>query len=232
MIRINRSLGVISICLSLMAPAHAAESPSFERDVRPILSRYCFKCHGPDEGQRQSGLRLDVRDAAIKSADSGKVAIAPSKPDASELLRRINLPDGSEDKMPPASTKFELTAEQRDILKRWIANGAEYRPHWAFVAPQRPALPKVRDANWPRNGIDHFVLARLETEGLKPSPQADRHTLARRVFLDLIGVPPTPDEADEFVNDPSPNAYERLVDRLLASPTYGERWARRWLDLA
>ena len=210
----------------------AADAPSFERDVRPILSRYCFKCHGPDEGQRQSGLRLDVREAAIKSADSGKVAIAPSKPDASELIRRINLPDGSEDKMPPASTKFELTAEQRDILKRWIASGAEYRPHWAFIAPQRPVLPKVRDANWPRNGIDHFVLARLEMEGLNPSPQADRHTLARRVFLDLIGVPPTPTEADDFVNDASPDAYERLVDRLLASPTYGERWARRWLDLA
>ena len=224
-------IGAIGLCL-WASSVLAADAPSFERDVRPILSRYCFKCHGPDEGQRQSGLRLDVRDAAIKSADSGKVAIAPSKPDASELIRRINLPDGSEDKMPPASTKFELTAEQRDILQRWIASGAEYRPHWAFVAPQRPALPKVRDATWPRNGIDRFVLARLESEGLKPSPQADRHTLVRRVFLDLIGVPPTPDEADEFVNDASPDAYERLVDRLLASPTYGERWARRWLDLA
>ncbi len=232
MIRIIFSLSVISICWSMMAPLRAAEPPSFERDVRPILSRYCFKCHGPDEGQRQSGLRLDVRDAAIKFADSGKSAIVAGKPETSELIRRINLPDGSEEKMPPASTKFELMAEQRDILKRWIANGAEYRPHWAFVAPRRPALPKVRDATWPRNGLDYFVLARLETEGLKPSPPADRHTLARRVFLDLIGVPPTPAQADEFVNDSSPDAYERLVDRLLASPAYGERWARRWLDLA
>ncbi len=212
--------------------ARAADAPSFEREVRPILSRYCFKCHGPDEGQRQSGLRLDVRESAIKSADSGKLAIVPGKPDTSELIRRINLADGSEEKMPPASTKFELTAEQRDILKRWIASGAEYRPHWAFVAPKRPVLPKVRDTSWPRNGIDHFVLARLEAEGLKPSPPADRHTLARRVFLDLIGIPPTPTEIDEFVNDPSPNAYEQLLDRLLASPSYGERWARRWLDLA
>ncbi len=221
------------LCLSFaLTHARAADAPSFEREVRPILSRYCFKCHGPDEGQRQSGLRLDVRDAAIKAADSGKVAIIPGKSDAGELLRRINLPDSSEEKMPPASTKLELTAEQRDILKRWIAAGAEYRPHWAFVAPKRPALPKVRNTNWPRNGIDHFVLARLEAEGLKPSPQADRYTLARRVFLDLIGIPPTPAEVDEFVNDPSPDAYERLVDRLLASPTYGERWARRWLDLA
>ena len=221
------------LCLSFaMTHARAADAPSFEREVRPILSRYCFKCHGPDEGQRQSGLRLDVRDGAIKSADSGKIAIVPGKLDAGELLRRINLPDGSEEKMPPASTKFELTAEQRDILKRWIAAGAEYRPHWAFVAPKKPALPKVRDTNWPRNGIDHFVLARLEAEGLKPSPQADRHTLARRVFLDLIGIPPTPAEVDEFINDSSLDAYDRLVDRLLASPTYGERWARRWLDLA
>ena len=228
-----RTLAAIAIVLNIVAlPLRAADAPSFERDVRPILSRYCFKCHGPDEGQRQSGLRLDVRDTAIKSADSGKSAIAPGKPEASELLRRINLPDGSEERMPPASAKFELTAEQRDILKRWIANGAEYRPHWAFVAPKRPALPKVRDATWPRNGIDHFVLARLETEGLKPSPPADRHSLARRVFLDLIGIPPTPAETDEFLSDSSPDAFERLVDRLLASPAYGERWARRWLDLA
>ncbi len=232
MTQFNSRMAVLLIGWGLMTPLGAAEPPSFERDVRPILSRYCFKCHGPDEEQRQSGLRLDVRDAAIKPSDSGKVAIAPSKPDASELIRRINLPDGSEEKMPPASTKFELTAEQREILKRWIASGAEYRPHWAFVAPKRPAIPKVRDASWPRNGIDHFVLARLEAGGLNPSPQADRHTLARRVFLDLIGVPPTPTEADEFVNDASPDAYERLVDRLLASPAYGERWARRWLDLA
>ena len=223
----------IALWLSLIgAQVRAADVPSFEREVRPILSRYCFKCHGPDEGQRQSGLRLDMRDAAIKAADSGKVAIVPGQSDASELLRRIHLPDGSEEKMPPASTKFELTAEQRDILKRWIAAGAEYRPHWAFIAPKLPGLPKVRGSNWPRNGIDHFVLARLEAEGLQPSPQADRHTLARRVFLDLIGIPPTPAEVDEFINDSSLDAYERLVDRLLASPTYGERWARRWLDLA
>ncbi len=221
----------MGLCL-WTSSALAADAPSFERDVRPILSRYCFKCHGPDEGQRQSGLRLDVRDAAIKPADSGKSAIVPGKPETSELLRRINLPDGSEEKMPPASTKFELTVEQRDILKRWIASGAEYRPHWSFVAPKRPALPRVRDTNWPRNSIDQFVLARLEAEGLKPSPQADRHSLLRRVFLDLIGVPPTPAETDEFISDSSAEAYERLVDRLLASPAYGERWARRWLDLA
>ena len=229
----NHIAGWMVMCLSLsLRTADAADAPSFEREVRPILSRYCFKCHGPDEGQRQSGLRLDVRESAIKSADSGKPAIVPNKPETSELIRRIDLPDGSEERMPPASTKFELTVEQRGIFKRWIASGAEYQPHWAFVAPKRPALPQVRDASWPRNGIDQFVLARLEAEGLKPSPPADRHTLARRVFLDLIGIPPTPSEVDEFVNDSSPNAYGQLVDRLLASPAYGERWARRWLDLA
>jgi hypothetical protein len=224
-------IAALSFCW-IVAPLRAAEGPSFEREVRPILSRFCFKCHGPDEGQRQSGLRLDVRERAVRDADSGRRAIVPGQPNASELLRRIHLPDGSDEKMPPASTKLELTGEQREILKRWIAAGAEYRPHWAFVAPRRPPLPAVRMASWPRNGIDRFVLARLEAEGLQPSAPADRHTLARRVFLDLIGVPPTPEEADEFVNDASPDAYERLVERLLASPAYGERWARRWLDLA
>lgn len=224
---------LLSLTFGVFAEAEAQPTgSSFEKDVRPILSRFCFKCHGPDDQQRQGGLRLDVRDAAIQAADSGKAAIVPGQPASSELLRRIALPDGDDEKMPPASTKMEMTAEQRDILKRWIAAGAEYRPHWAFVAPKRPALPKVRNENWPRNGIDYFVLARLEAEGLRPSPPADRETLARRVFLDLIGLPPTPSDVDEFANDSSPDAYERLVDRLLASPAYGERWARRWLDLA
>ena len=134
--------------------------------------------------------------------------------------------------MPPPATKNPLTDAEKQILKRWIAAGAEYKPHWAFVAPKQAPLPKVKQADWPRNPIDHFVLARLEAEGLRPSPQADRYTLIRRVYLDLIGLPPTPEEVDAFVNDDSPDAYERLVDRLLASPHYGERWARRWLDLA
>lgn len=212
--------------------AFGDDGPLFDRDVRPILSRFCFKCHGPDELQRQGGLRLDVRDEAVKPVESGKIAIVPKQPNTSELLRRIELPSESDEHMPPLSTKLEMTAEQRDVLKRWIAAGAAYRPHWAFVAPVRPALPQIRDVNWPRNGIDHFVAQRLEKVGLKPSPMADRQTLVRRVFLDLIGLPPTPEEADEFVNDQSRDAYERLVDRLLASPAYGERWARRWMDLA
>jgi hypothetical protein len=210
----------------------AEETPTFNRDVRPILSRYCFKCHGPDDAQRQGNLRLDVRDAAITPADSGKRAIAPKQVEASELLRRINLPPDSDERMPPVSTNWQLTAEQTAILRRWIAAGADYETHWSFVPPKRPNLPTVRQRHWPQNGIDHFVLAQLEARGLEPASPADRATLARRVHLDLIGLPPTPDDIAEFLRDESPDAYERLVDRLLASPAYGERWTRKWLDLA
>lgn len=215
-------------------PAEAA-SPSptveFQRDVRPILANHCFKCHGPDESARKAGLRLEARDTALAPAKSGKPAIVPKQPEASELIRRITTTD-EDDRMPPAATKRPLSAEQKLILQQWIAAGAEYQPHWAFTPPQRPALPEVRQKEWPRNPIDTFVLARLEREGLTPSPPADRYQLMRRVYLDLIGLPPMPEEADAFINDPAPGAFERLVDRLLDSPHYGERWARRWLDLA
>jgi mono/diheme cytochrome c family protein len=211
--------------------AAASAKVDFTRDVRPILAGHCFKCHGPDEGTRKAGLRLDVRAEALKPAKSDAVAIVPGQPDQSELVSRIFTAD-EDDLMPPPATKHPLTAEQRELLKRWIKEGAEYQAHWAFVAPQQVALPKVREKNWPRNAIDHFVLARLEREGLKPSPRADKYTLVRRLYLDLTGLPPTPAEADAFVNDSSPTAYEHLVDNLLASPHYGERWARRWLDLA
>lgn len=210
--------------------APAAAKVDFLRDVRPILANHCFKCHGQDEAARKAKLRLDVRDVAMNLAKSGEVAIVPGKPDKSDLVRRIFAED--DDQMPPPAAKRPLTPEQKEILKRWIAEGAEYKPHWAFIKPAQPPLPEVRDKAWPQNAIDHFVLARLEKEGLKPSPRADKYTLARRLYLDLIGLPPTPAEADAFVNDASQNAYERLVDKLLASPHYGERWARRWLDLA
>ena len=198
--------------------------PDFAREVRPILAKSCFKCHGPDETTRKAKLRLDVPGGA-------KGVIVPGKPDQSELIARVCSGD-SDTVMPPPSTKITLTAEQKEILKRWIAAGAHYQQHWAFVPPQAVAPPPVTRVSWPRNPIDRFVLARLEKEGLRPSPAADRHTLIRRVSLDLIGLPPTPAEVDAFVADDSPNAYEKLVDRLLASPHYGERWARRWLDLA
>ncbi len=214
------------------AAAPATTAPDFLRDVRPILSSYCFKCHGPDDATRKGGVRLDLRDAALLPGKSGDVTIVPGQPDKSAVIRRIFSTDEDE-LMPPASVKHPLDAAQKDILQRWIAAGAEYRPHWAFapIHPQTP--PKVSKAGFElRNPIDAFVADRLAKEGLKPSPQADRLTLARRVSLDLVGLPPTPEEADAFAADRSPEAYERLVDRLLSSPRYGERWARKWLDLA
>ncbi len=211
--------------------AASGDGPDFTREVRPVLSRNCFKCHGPDDAARKSKLRLDVRDAAIQPAKSGAPAIVPGKPAASELVNRIFAADPDE-VMPPPSTKHQLTSAEKETLKRWIKAGAEYKEHWAFVPPQQGALPSVKQSAWPRNAIDHFVLARLEAEGLSPSPPADRYTLVRRACLDLIGLPPTPAEAEAFVNDSSADAYEKLVDGLLASPHYGERWGRRWMDLA
>jgi Protein of unknown function (DUF1553)/Protein of unknown function (DUF1549)/Planctomycete cytochrome C len=203
----------------------------FQREVRPILSHICFKCHGPDDNARKANLRLDVREAAIAPAKSSKIPIVPGRADQSELVRRIFSSD-PDDLMPPPESKMALASGQKTILRKWVAAGAEYTPHWAFVAPHKSPLPAVQDASWPRNAIDYFVLARLEKEGLKPSPEADRYELARRVYLDLIGLPPTPEEVEAFLKDQGPRAYETLVDRLLASPHYGERWARRWLDLA
>ena len=213
---------------STTAAPHAV---SFSDQVRPILARHCFKCHGPDEKGRKAKLRLDVEAAAKNPASSREPAIMAGKPDESELVRRIFSED-AEERMPPRSANSQLSAAERQTLKLWIAEGAKYDVHWAFQKPVKPAIPKVREPGRVRNPIDAFVLARLEREGLKPSPEADRATLLRRVSLDLIGLPPTPEEVDAFVNDPSPDAYERQVDRLLASPHYGERWARRWLDVA
>jgi hypothetical protein len=210
--------------------ATATGEDFFTSKVRPILAKHCFKCHGPDDKARKARLRLDVREEAIKKARSGGRPIVPGRPEQSELVTRIFAED--EEVMPPPRAKLALSGEQKEILKKWIAGGAKYTAHWAFLAPRRGPLPSVKNAAWPGNPIDVFILARLEKEGLAPSPEADRYTLARRLYLDLVGVPPTPAEADAFVRDRSPDAYERLVDRLLASPGYGERWARRWLDLA
>ena len=207
-----------------------AEDVDFNRDIRPILAGRCFKCHGPDEGDRQAGLRLDKRDGAT-AAREGIRAIAPGKPESSELLRRVRAADPSE-RMPPPGNGEPLDPGKIGMLERWISEGAPYARHWAFVAPSRPPVPAVRDAAWPRNEIDRFILHRLERERLAPSPEADRYALARRASLDLTGLPPTIDEVDELAADASPDAYERYVDRLLAKPSYGEHWARLWLDLA
>jgi hypothetical protein len=213
------------------AATAAPPSVDYNRDIRPLLSRYCFACHGSDEQHREAGLRLDRRESALKPLDSGFTAITPGQVDDSELYLRISSDEASE-RMPPAATGTRLTAAQIELLRRWIAEGAPYAEHWAFVPPQRPALPPVQDKTWPKNGIDYFIQAKLEQHGLSPRPEADRHALIRRASFDLRGLPPTPAEVDRFVHDSHPEAYARLLDRLLADPAYGERWARVWLDLA
>ena len=221
--------------LALAFPAAAAPAPDFQREVRPILSRQCFACHGPDEHARKANLRLDLRDAALAPAKSGQRAVVPGKPEQSELVRRITSTDHNK-LMPPPETKKQLTAAEADTLRRWVTGGADYQPHWAFIKPQQAALPKVKQTTWPQNAIDLFILARLEQEGLKPSAPADDYSLVRRLYLDLIGLPPTPEEADAFVKSVQignrQSAIANLADKLLASPHYGERWARKWLDLA
>jgi uncharacterized protein DUF1553/uncharacterized protein DUF1549/cytochrome c len=216
----------------------SAEQVDFQRQIRPILSENCFTCHGPDDGSRKAKLRLDVREDALKGGVSGEPAIVPYKPYASVLLRRITSADANE-VMPPPKTKKKLSAQQVELLRKWIETGADYKMHWAFVAPRRPTLPlsiaqadRGQASSWIRNPLDEFVFARLEREGLKPSPGANRETLLRRLSLDLIGLPPTIEEIDAFLADPAPNAYEKQVERLLKSPHYGERWARHWLDAA
>ncbi len=222
---------ILFIAVALTCTSSLRADDFFAREVRPILAGHCFKCHGPDDQARKAKLRLDRREDALRAGRSGHKAIVPGKPEASELVARIS-GDDHDTLMPPPSAKLPLSAAQKKTLERWIREGAQYTTHWAFVAPKRPAFPVLKNRTWARNPIDTFVLSRLEKEGLAPSPEADRYTLARRVALDLVGLPPTPEEADAFVNDARPDAYDRFVDRLLSSPAYGERWARRWLDLA
>ncbi|TXT35886.1 MAG: Uncharacterized protein FD138_1183, partial [Planctomycetota bacterium] len=216
----------------------AAERPSFNRDIRPILSDTCFQCHGPDEKQRKAGLRLDVREIAVKLAESGATAIVPGKPNESELIKRL-LSDDDSLRMPPANSGKKITPAQIELLKRWIADSAEYQGHWAFIPPTRPLHPADspkaegrKPVSFSANPIDAFIQARLARENLQRSPEADRVTLIRRVSLDLTGLPPTPSEVDAFLADTSENAYEKVVDRLLKSPRYGEQMARQWLDYA
>jgi len=198
----------------------------FNRDIRPILSENCFYCHGQDGQKREADLRLDDRAAALEAG-----AIVPGDPGASTMLERIHSTD-PDVQMPPPNSNRRLSDAQKKLLDRWIKDGAEYAEHWAFTAPVRPTPPAVQQADWPRNDIDRFVLATIEAAGLKPSPEADRATLIRRLHADLTGLPPTPEEVDAFVADADPQAYDHLVERLLASPHYGERMALPWLDAA
>jgi mono/diheme cytochrome c family protein len=223
-------LGLTGLFVGVRSAA-AAAPVDFSREVRPILSKHCFACHGPDAAGRASKLRLDRRDSVIATGKQGRAAVVPGAPDKSELVRRIGSTD-DDDRMPPPEAKNPLTPAQVATLKRWVAEGAPYADHWAFVKPRRPALPPVKDRGWVRNGIDTFVLARLEKEGLKPSPEADRYTLLRRASFDLRGLPPSPQEVAAFEKDAAPDAYEKAVDRLLEDSAFGERWARMWLDLA
>lgn len=203
----------------------------FNRDIRPLLSNNCYQCHGPDAAERQAGLRLDSREDAFAELESGERAIVPGDVKASALVARIETTDDSM-RMPPIESGKSLSPTEIELLKRWIAEGAPWKEHWSFVTPDRPELPQVKDASRLVNPIDYFIAARLEQEGLSLSPPADKITLLRRVTLDLTGLPPTPAEIDDFLADNSPNAYEKVVDRLLSSSRYGEHMARYWLDLA
>jgi hypothetical protein len=211
-------------------PATAQRRLDFNRDIRPILSDKCFACHGPDATAKRITLRLDS-EAAAKADLGGHRAIVPGDVAKSELVRRITATDEAE-RMPPSYAPHKLSAQEIETLTEWVKQGAPWQQHWAFIPPVRPALPAVKNKAWVRNAIDAFVLARLEKEGLQPSPEADRATLLRRVSLDLTGLPPTLAELDAFLNDTAPNAYEKVVDRLLSSPRYGERMAFKWLDAA
>jgi hypothetical protein len=225
--QIRPCLAGIGLLLAL-AGSPAAAGVDFGRDVLPILSDHCFRCHGPDGRARKAGLRLDTEQGALRKTDP---VIVPGKSSQSELGRRIRSADPNE-VMPPPKANRKLTGQQIELLQRWIDEGARWGKHWAFEKPLRPALPVARARAWPRNAIDFFVLARLEAEDIAPSPEAPRETLIRRVTLDLTGLPPTPQEVDAFLADSSPGAYEKVVDRLLASPHYGERMAWDWLDAA
>jgi hypothetical protein len=215
-------------------PRVSAAEPAplqFNRDIRPILSQACFQCHGPDDKKRDSDLRLDTREGAIADL-GGYAAIVPGKPEQSKLLERVTAHDVAELMPPPESKKPRLTEPQIKTLTRWIKEGAEYQGHWAFQALADLQPPEIKDKAWTRNAIDRFILQKLEQEGIKPSAPADRATLIRRVYLDLLGLLPSPEEVTAFVDDKRPDAWEHLIERLLASPHYGERWGRHWLDQA
>ncbi|MBI1901273.1 MAG: DUF1549 domain-containing protein, partial [Planctomycetia bacterium] len=226
------SLVCAFLCLAAF-PAWAAEPDDKVpfTQVRSVFAKNCFACHGPDSDARQAGLRLDVREVATSKLESGAIPIVPGNPAASELFRRISSTD-PEVRMPPADSGHDLKPEQIQLIERWLKQGAAYEPHWSLVAPVRPKLPTVKDPSWATGPLDYFILARLDRAGLSPGREADRYALARRLSLDLRGLPPSPEEVEAFVHDERPDAYERLVDRFLADPAYGERWARMWLDLA
>ncbi len=239
MSRLSFWIAAMATLWTAVAVAQVPQTVRFNEHVRPILANHCWSCHGPDEASRQGGLRLDLRSSAIAKADSGRVALDPGRPDASELVARINAHD-EDCVMPPPAAKKPLTEVQKNILKRWIEQGAEYAGHWAFNPPNRPAVPTVKHQSWVRHPLDAFILQKLEDSKLRPSPEASAGTWLRRVTLDLTGLPPSIQELDEFLAECGDGksvqqierAYEQVVDRLLKSPRYAERMAMLWLDAA
>ncbi|HTI49910.1 MAG TPA: DUF1549 domain-containing protein, partial [Planctomycetaceae bacterium] len=222
MVCVGTPVRTVIVCVAValsgaqsVSAGDASAKVDFNRDVRPILSKACYNCHGPDAAHRKAGLRLDDREAALKELETGSKAIVPGKSSDSELYLRITSTDESA-RMPPKGSGHELTPTQIATIARWIDQGAPYAGHWSFSRPQRPPLPTVLDKAWPRNGIDVFVLAHQEAAGLHPSPEADRFALIRRLSLDLRGLPPTPAEIHAFVADQSTDAYEKVVDAFLA----------------
>jgi len=228
---LNASRALIAGLVLTIAWALAEDAKvGFNRDIRPIMSDTCFRCHGPDKRSRMAGMRLDIRDEAIKATKSGAIPIVPGKPEQSAIIDRIFASDPAR-AMPPEYVHKELTAAQKETIRRWVAQGAEYEGHWAYVPVRRPPVPEAAGArSLIRNPIDAFIQSRLAREGLEPSPEADRRTLIRRVSLDLTGLPPTPEEVNAFLSDSSPDAYDKVVGRLLASPRYAEKQAVHWLD--
>ena len=222
---------VLIFAPSLSAQDIPSGSLGFKRDIRPILGDYCFTCHGPDAATREGGFRFDVKNSAFGEADSGEHPIVPGDIHASEMIRRMRSTDESE-MMPPPEVRKRPTTAQVDLIEKWILEGATWREHWAFKAPERPEPPAVKHSGQVRNPIDQFVISKLESMNMQPAAEADKTTLVRRLFLDLTGLPPTPEQVDEFLADESADAYERLVNRLLASPNYGEHIATSWLDAA
>jgi mono/diheme cytochrome c family protein len=220
--------GVTVRAVQNTAPARQID---FNRDIRPILADRCWSCHGPDAPAKKIKPRLDSEGAATADLGGGRRAIVPGNPEQSQLVRRITSGDEMM-RMPPVDSGRKLTQTEIDLLVEWVRQGARWQHHWSFITPIRPLLPRVKNKEWPKNAIDQFVLERLEREGMEPSPEADRATLIRRVSLDLTGLPPTRGEVEDFLNDKSPDAYEKVVDRLLANPRYGERMAFSWLDAA
>ena len=228
---------VVGCLIALFGRQVVASEPKavdFNRDIRPILSDNCFACHGPDEANRKSGLRLDRPEQFIVPGESGEVAIVPGRPSASNLINRVTSTNPDLVMPPPSSKKGALTKDQITLLDRWITQGAEYTSHWAFKTPVRPQVPNFseNESNWVRTPIDAFILAKLKAEGLTPSIPADRITWLRRLTLDVVGLPPSISDVDAYLADTSTDAEVKQIERLLKSPHYGERWGRHWLDAA